>query len=105
MPGGPPRPIIIPPLCFFLKYGTPTQSLQTNFTRKKLIRGGGVAQRLGRRISDQGVPGSNPDQCTFRCGLELHLPCLVLVEPRKRCEDDRIGQTVTRLEITLRLMC
>ena len=32
--------------------------------------GGGVAQRLGRRISDQGVPGSNPGRCTFRCGLE-----------------------------------
>ena len=33
-------------------------------------RGGGVAQWLGRRISDQGVPGSNPCRCTFRCGLE-----------------------------------
>ena len=33
-------------------------------------RGGGVAQWLGRRISDQGVPGSNPGRCTFRCGLE-----------------------------------
>ena len=32
--------------------------------------GGGVAQRLGLRISDQGVPGSNPGRCTFRCGLE-----------------------------------
>ena len=32
--------------------------------------GGGVAQWLGRRISDQGVPGSNPRRCTFRCGLE-----------------------------------
>ena len=30
----------------------------------------GVAQWLGRRISDQGVPGSNPGRCTFRCGLE-----------------------------------
>ena len=29
-----------------------------------------VAQWLGRRISDQGVPGSNPGRCTFRCGLE-----------------------------------
>ena len=34
-----------------------------------------------------------------------HLPCLVLVEPRKRWTDDRLGQTVTRLEITLCLMC
>ena len=25
---------------------------------------------VGRQISDQGVPGSNPGQCTFRCGLE-----------------------------------
>ena len=32
--------------------------------------GGGVAQWLGRRISDQGVPGSNPGRCTFRGGLE-----------------------------------
>ena len=32
--------------------------------------GGGVAQWLGRRISDQGVPGSIPGRCTFRCGLE-----------------------------------
>ena len=35
-----------------------------------LCLGGGVAQWLGRRISDQGVPGSNPGRCTFRCGLE-----------------------------------
>ena len=34
------------------------------------LKGGGVAQWLGRRISDQGVPGSNPSRCTFRCGLE-----------------------------------
>ena len=27
-------------------------------------------QWLGRQISDQGVPGSNPHGCTFRCGLE-----------------------------------
>ena len=33
-----------------------------------------------------------------------HLACLVLVEPRKRWTDDRLGQTVTRLEITLCLM-
>ena len=32
--------------------------------------GGGVVQWLGCRISDQGVPGSNPGRCTFRCGLE-----------------------------------
>ena len=34
-----------------------------------------------------------------------HLPCLVLAEPRKQWTDDRPGQTVTRLEITLCLMC
>ena len=34
-----------------------------------------------------------------------HLPCLVLVEPRKRWTDDRLGQTVARLEIMLCLMC
>ena len=38
--------------------------------RSVFISGGGVAQWLGRRISDQGVPGSNPGRCTFRCGLE-----------------------------------
>ena len=65
-----------------------------------------MAQWLGHRISDQGVPGSNPGRCTFHCGLsKSHLPCLVLVEPRKRWTDDRLGQTVTRLEITLCLMC
>ena len=32
--------------------------------------GGVMVQWLGRRISDQGVPGSNPGRCTFRCGLE-----------------------------------
>ena len=35
-----------------------------------IVIGGRVAQRLGRRISNQGVPGSNPSRCTFRCGLE-----------------------------------
>ena len=37
---------------------------------KSIPKGGGVAQWLGRQISDQGVPGSNPGRCTFRCGLE-----------------------------------
>ena len=39
-----------------------------------------VSQWLGCRISDQGVPGSNPGRCTFRCGLEqvTFTPCLVL---------------------------
>ena len=29
-----------------------------------------VAEWLGRRISDQGVPSSNSGRCTFGCGLE-----------------------------------
>ena len=55
-----------------------------------LLWGGGVAQWLGCRISDQGVPGSNPGRCTFRRGLEqvTFMPCLVLVKPRKRWTDD-----------------
>ena len=65
-----------------------------------------MAQWLGRRISDQGVPGSIPGRCTFRCGLEqVTFTLLSTVEPRKRWTDDRLGQTVTRLEITLCLMC
>ena len=52
--------------------------------------GGGVAQWLGCWISDQGVPGSTPGRCTFRCGLKqvTFTPCLVLVKPRKRWTDD-----------------
>ena len=65
-----------------------------------------MAQWLGRQISDQGVPGSNPAGAHFIVALsKSHLPCLVLVEPRRRWTDDRLGQTVTRLEITLCLMC
>ena len=50
-----------------------------------------MAQWTGRRISDQGVPGSIPRWCTFRCGLEqvTFTLCLVLVKPRKRLTDDR----------------
>ena len=64
---------------------------------------GGLAQWLGRRISDQGVPGSSPGRCAVRCGLEqvTFTPCLVLVKPRKRWTNDRFGQNVTRLETTL----
>ena len=69
-----------------------------------MYKGGGVAQFVGHGISDQGVPGSNPSRCTFRCGLE-QVTFTLLVEPRKRWTDDRLGQTVTRLEITLCLMC
>ena len=50
-----------------------------------------MAQWIGRRISDQGVPGSIPRRCTFRCGLEqvTFTLCLVLVKPRKRWTDGR----------------
>ena len=45
-----------------------------NFSRNNIelrsYKGGGVGQWLGHRISDQGVPGSNPGRCTFLCGLE-----------------------------------
>ena len=66
-----------------------------------------MAQWKGRRISDHGVPGSIPCRCTFRRDLEqaIFTLCLVLVKPRKRWMDDRLGQTVTRLEIMLCLMC
>ena len=60
------------------------------------------------RASDFGprVPGSTPAGAHFVVALsKSHLPCLVLVEPRKRWTDDRLGQTVTRLKITLCLMC
>ena len=42
----------------------------TSVGEERTDLGGRVAQWLGRRISDQGVPGSNPGRCTFRCGLE-----------------------------------
>ena len=43
-----------------------------------------MAQWLGCRISDQGVPGLNPAGAHFVVALsKSHLPCLVLVEPRK----------------------
>ena len=78
------------------------------FNIQKTCWGGGVAQWLGCRISDQGVPGSNPGPAGAHFVVALsksHLPCLVLVEPRKRWTDDRFGRTVTRLEITSCLMC
>ena len=65
-----------------------------------------MAQWLGRRISDKGSLVRTPAAAHFVVALsKSHLPCLVLVEPRKRWTDDRLGQTVTRLEITLCLMC
>ena len=53
------------------------------------------------RASDFGPRGAH-----FVVALSnSHLPCLVLVEPRKRWTDDRLEQTVTWLETTLCLMC
>ena len=71
------------------------------------LKGGRLAQWLGHQISDQGVPGLTPDRCAVSCDLEqvTFTPCLVLVKPRKRWMDDRLGQTVTRLETMLCLMC
>ena len=43
---------------------------------------GGLAQwNLGRRTTDQGVPGSSPGRGAVRCGIEqvTFTPCLVLV--------------------------
>ena len=50
-----------------------------------------MAQWIGCRILDQGVPGSIPRRCTFRCGLEqvTFTLCLVLVKPRKLWTDGR----------------
>ena len=70
------------------------------------LRVGGVVQWLGRRISDQGSLVRTPVGAHFVVALsKSDLPCLVLVEPRKGLTDNRLGQTVTRLEITLCLMC
>ena len=46
-------------------------------------------------------PGAVP------CSLEqvTFTPCLLLVKPRKRWTDDGDGQTVTRLETRVCLMC
>ena len=65
-----------------------------------------MAQWLGRRILDQGSLVRTSASAHFVVALsKSHLHCLVLVEPRKRWTDDRLEQTVTRLEITLCLMC
>ena len=70
------------------------------------LEGGGLAQWLGCRVSDQRVPGSSPGRCTVCCGLEqvTFTPCSVMVKPRKRWTDDRLRQTLTGLETTLCLM-
>ena len=68
--------------------------------------GGEVEEWLGRRISDKGSLVRTLTRAHFVVALsKSHIPCLVLVEPRKRWTDDRLAQAVTRLEITLCLMC
>ena len=64
-------------------------------------------QWLASRTTDQGVPSSRPGRVAVRCGLEqvAFTPCLVLVKPRKPWTYDWLGQTETRLETTLCLMC
>ena len=51
----------------------------------KNFKGGGLAQWLASRTTDQGVPGSRPGRVAIRCGLEqvTFTHCLVLVKPRK----------------------
>ena len=85
----------------------PHTSTQLILIQRTSLPGGRQAQWLGRRISDKGVPGSSPGRWDVRCGLEqvTFTPCLVLVKPRKRWTDNRLRQTVTRLETTLCLMC
>ena len=63
--------LVIASVCTKFKNSKSSSCLEI-FDRKNVDThtGGGVAQWLGRRISDQGVPGSNPGRCTFRCGLE-----------------------------------
>ena len=60
-------------------------------------------------VADYGarVPGSRPGRVAVRCGLEqvTFTPCLLLVKRGKPPTYDSHGQTVTRLETTLCLMC
>ena len=74
------------------------KSLCTYFWSFRTL-GGGLAQWLGPRITDQRVPGSSPGRGAVRCGLAevTFTPCLVLVKPRKRWTYDRLGQTETML--------
>ena len=43
--------------------------MRTKITLEHHKKGGGLAQCLGRRISDQGVPGSNPGRAPFIVAL------------------------------------
>ena len=71
---------------------------------------GGLVQWLGRQISYQWVPDLSPGPVETQFGLTdleqiTFTPCLLLVKPRKRWTDDRLGQTVTGLVSMLCLMC
>ena len=58
------------PLAIFCDCTARFVSDQVRNPEESFLTNSGVAQWLGRRISEQGVPGSNPVRCTFRCGLE-----------------------------------
>ena len=79
-----------------------------NFTFIYILdEGGGLVQWLASQTMDQGVPVSRPGRVAVRCGLEqvTFTPCLVLVKRWKPWMYDFLGQTVTRLETMLCLMC
>ena len=74
---------------------------------EETVFGGGLAQWLVSRTTDQAVPGSRSGRVAVRFVLEqvTFTPCLVLVKPRKPWTYDWLGQSVPRLETTLCLMC
>ena len=96
------------PYCKVLEFFG-TQSLYCKLCKipSKSFYRGGLAQWLVCQISDQGVPGLSPGLCTVCCGLEqvTFTSCSVLVKPMKQWTDHRPGQTVTRLETMLCLLC
>ena len=61
------------------------ENLQDRFSPDAAQEGGGRAQWLASRTTDQVVPGSNPGLVAVRCGIEqvTFTPCLVLVKHRK----------------------
>ena len=61
---------------------------------------------VGRRTTDQGVPGSSPDRGAVRCGLEQVTPLLSTGETQEAVDVRKTWtDCVTRLETTLCLMC